>query len=330
MAQKKIIITVDEKLAEVRIDKAISSVLKEFSRMNIKQWINSGNILVNQEKVEPKTKLIIGQIVSVEPIFEDRKETVSEAMDLSIVFEDDHMIIINKPHGLVVHPGTGNMEGTLQNGLLHHHPALSKLPRAGLIHRLDKNTSGLLIIAKTNQSYNALVSDLQERLITREYRAICVGVMTSGGTVDANLSRDPNNRIRFKIMNQGKRAVTHYRVLKKFKNHTFLGLRLETGRTHQIRAHLSHIQYPLIGDPLYGGRFFTPKGAKEDLILKLKNFKRQALHACLLSFNHPIEKRNVKFESTLPTDMESILLEMSEGSLTKESANKIVYPEAKV
>jgi 23S rRNA pseudouridine1911/1915/1917 synthase len=240
------------------------------------------------------------------------------------------MIIINKPHGLVVHPGTGNMEGTLQNGLLHHHPALSKLPRAGLIHRLDKNTSGLLIIAKTNQSYNALVSDLQERLITREYRAICVGVMTSGGTVDANLSRDPNNRIRFKIMNQGKRAVTHYRVLKKFKNHTFLGLRLETGRTHQIRAHLSHIQYPLIGDPLYGGRFFTPKGAKEDLILKLKNFKRQALHACLLSFNHPIEKRNVKFESTLPTDMESILLEMSEGSLTKESANKIVYPEAKV
>ena len=330
MAQKKIIITVDEKLAEVRIDKAISSVLKEFSRMNIKQWINSGNILVNQEKVEPKTKLIIGQIVSVEPIFEDRKETVSEAMDLSIVFEDDHMIIINKPHGLVVHPGTGNMEGTLQNGLLHHHPALSKLPRAGLIHRLDKNTSGLLIIAKTNQSYNALVSDLQERLIIREYRAICVGVMTSGGTVDANLSRDPNNRIRFKIMNQGKRAVTHYRVLKKFKNHTFLGLRLETGRTHQIRAHLSHIQYPLIGDPLYGGRFFTPKGAKEDLILKLKNFKRQALHACLLSFNHPIEKRNVKFESTLPTDMESILLEMSEGSLTKESANKIVYPEAKV
>ena len=330
MDQKKIIITVDEKLAEVRIDKAISSILKEFSRMNIKQWINSGNILVNQEKVEPKTKLIIGQIVSVEPIFEDRKETVSEAMDLSIVFEDDHMIIINKPHGLVVHPGTGNMEGTLQNGLLHHHPALSKLPRAGLIHRLDKNTSGLLIIAKTNQSYNALVYDLQERLITREYRAICIGVMTSGGTVDANLSRDPNNRIRFKIMNQGKRAVTHYRVLKKFKNHTFLGLRLETGRTHQIRAHLSHIQYPLIGDPLYGGRFFTPKGAKEDLILKLKNFKRQALHACLLSFNHPIEKRNVKFESTLPTDMESILLEMSEGSLTKESANKIVYPEAKV
>ena len=330
MDQKKIIITVDEKLAEVRIDKAISSILKEFSRMNIKQWINSGNILVNQEKVEPKTKLIIGQIVSIEPIFEDRKETVSEAMDLSIVFEDDHMIIINKPHGLVVHPGTGNMEGTLQNGLLHHHPALSKLPRAGLIHRLDKNTSGLLIIAKTNQSYNALVSDLQERLITREYRAICIGVMTSGGTVDANLSRDPNNRIRFKIMNQGKRAVTHYRVLKKFKNHTFLGLRLETGRTHQIRAHLAHIQYPLIGDPLYGGRFFTPKGAKEDLILKLKNFKRQALHACLLSFNHPIEKRNVKFESTLPTDMESILLEMSEGSLTKESANKIVYPEAKV
>ena len=330
MNQKKIIITVDEKLAEVRIDKAISSILKEFSRMNIKHWINSGNILVNEEKVEPKTKLVMGQTVSVEPIFEDRRETVSESMDLDIVFEDDHMIIINKPYGLVVHPGTGNMEGTLQNGLLHHHSALSKLPRAGLIHRLDKNTSGLLIIAKTNQSYNALVSDLQERLITREYRAICVGVMTSGGTVDANLSRDPNNRIRFKIMKQGKRAITHYRVLKKFKHHTFLGLRLETGRTHQIRAHLSHIKYPLIGDPLYGGRFFIPKGAKEELILKLKNFKRQALHACLLSFDHPIEKRKMKFESMLPSDMESILLEMSEGSLTKESANKLVYPEAKV
>ena len=330
MDQKKIIITVDEKLAEVRIDKAISSILKEFSRMNIKHWINSGNILVNEEKVEPKTKLVIGQTVSVEPIFEDRKETVSESMDLDIVFEDDHMIIINKPYGLVVHPGTGNMEGTLQNGLLHHHSALSKLPRAGLIHRLDKNTSGLLIIAKTNESFNALVSDLQERVITREYRAICVGVMTSGGTVDANLSRDPNNRIRFKIMNQGKRAITHYRVLKKFKNHTFLGLRLETGRTHQIRAHLSHIKYPLIGDPLYGGRFFIPKGAKEDLILKLKNFKRQALHACLLSFDHPIEKKKMKFESMLPSDMESILLEMSEGSLTKESANKLIYPEVKV
>ena len=330
MDQKKIIITVDEKLADIRIDKAISSILKEFSRMNIKQWINSGNILVNEEKVVPKAKLITGQIVTIQPVFEDRKETISESMDLDIVFEDEHIIIINKPHGLVVHPGTGNMEGTLQNGLLFHHPALSKLPRAGLVHRLDKNTSGLLIIAKTNQSYNGLVSDLQERLIIREYRAICVGVMTSGGTVDANLSRDPNNRIRFKIMNQGKRAVTHYRVLKKFKHHTFLGLRLETGRTHQIRAHLSHIKYPLIGDPLYGGRFFIPKGAKEDLILKLKNFKRQALHACLLSFNHPIEKRKMKFESILPSDMESMLLEMSEGSLTKESANKLVYPVAKV
>tara|TARA_B110000438_G_scaffold24664_1_gene22979 strand:- start:1242 stop:2234 length:993 start_codon:yes stop_codon:yes gene_type:complete len=330
MDQKKIIITVDEKLADVRIDKAISSTLKEFSRMNIKQWINSGNILVNEEKVAPKAKLIIGQIVTIQPVFEDRKETISESMDLDIVFEDEHIIIINKPHGLVVHPGTGNMEGTLQNGLLFHHPALSKLPRAGLVHRLDKNTSGLLIIAKTNQSYNGLVSDLQERLIIREYRAICVGVMTSGGTVDANLSRDPNNRIRFKIMNQGKRAITHYRVLKKFKHHTFLGLRLETGRTHQIRAHLSHIKYPLIGDPLYGGRFFIPKGAKEDLILKLKNFKRQALHACLLSFDHPIEKRKMKFESMLPSDMESMLLEMSEGSLTKESANKLVYPVAKV
>jgi len=330
MGHKKIIITVDESLSEIRIDKAISGILNEYSRMNIKQWIHSGNILVNEKKVEPKTKLVIGQIISIEPVFENRKETVSESMDLNIVFEDDHIIIINKPYGLVVHPGTGNMEGTLQNGLLYHHPALSKLPRAGLIHRLDKNTSGLLIIAKTNLSYKILVSDLQERLITREYRAICIGVMTSGGTVDANLSRDPNNRIRFKIMTQGKRAVTHYRVLKKFKHHTFLGLRLETGRTHQIRAHLSHIKYPLIGDPLYGGRFYTPKGAKEELITKLKYFKRQALHACLLLFDHPIEKKRVKFEAALPEDMESILIEMSEGSLTKDSMNKLIYPEAKV
>ena len=313
-----------------RIDKVVSSKLSEYSRVIIQGWIESGNILLENQIVKSRTKVQEGQQIKVTPVLKERSEIEPQKMNLDIVFEDDDLIILNKPQGMVVHPGHGNHDSTLQNGLLFHNEELRFLPRAGLIHRLDKDTSGLLIAAKNNNSYNSLNSAMQSRLIKREYRAICAGEMTSGGSINEGLSRDPNNRIKFRVLEDGKNAVTHYRVLKKLPGYTFVGVQLETGRTHQIRVHMSHIRYPILGDPLYGIRLTIPKGANDILIKQLRSIKRQALHACKLDFIHPVSGDQMSFSINLPKDMEDIIKELSGNTLDKRTINNLSFPDIKV
>ena len=327
MDQKAINLVVDDDNNNQRLDKVVAILLPDFSRMTIKNWINSGNVLLDKHAAEPKTKVYKGQKIQVFPIIENRQETLAENIDFGIAHEDEDILIVDKPSGLVVHPGHGNHTGTLQNGLLYYLPSLKYLPRGGLIHRLDKDTSGLLVIAKTSRSYKQMVSALQNRKILREYRAICVGAMSSGGKVDAKISRDTKNRIKFAISKNGKHALTHFRILKKFEQHTYIGLRLDTGRTHQIRVHMSHIKYPLLGDPLYGKRLIVPQRASKTLQSKLQQFKRQALHANKISLSHPISHEELTIKSKIPEDILSILVALSNDQMNREDIENLKYPQ---
>ncbi len=327
MDQKAINLIVDDDNNNQRFDKVVAILLQDFSRMTIKNWINSGNVLLDNHTAEPKTKVFKGQKIQVFPIIEDRQETVAEKIDFGIVYEDEDLLIADKPSGLVVHPGHGNLTGTLQNGLLYYLPSLKNLPRGGLIHRLDKETSGLLVVDKTSHSYTKMVSALEQRKILREYRAICVGAMTSGGKVDAKISRDTKNRIKFAISKNGKHALTHFRILRKFKQHTYIGLRLDTGRTHQIRVHMSHIKYPLLGDPLYGRRLIIPQSASKTLQSKLQKFKRQALHANKIILSHPVSHEQLAVRSKIPEDIVSILEALSDGKINREDIETLKYPQ---
>ncbi|MDH5730032.1 MAG: 23S rRNA pseudouridine(1911/1915/1917) synthase RluD, partial [Gammaproteobacteria bacterium] len=227
-----------------------------------------------------------------------------------IVYEDAFLLVINKPVGLVVHPGAGNQNGTLANALVHHAPELANVPRNGIVHRIDKETSGLLVVARSLSAHNDLVNQLENREFEREYLAVCQGVMTAGGKVDAPIGRHPQQRVRMAVVRNGKPAVTHYRVLEKFRAHTFLRLKLETGRTHQIRVHMAHIHYPLVGDPVYGGRLKMPAGISEDLRQCLSQFRRQALHAASLGLHHPDSGEFVHWQIDLPDDMQHLLAEL--------------------
>ncbi len=236
-----------------------------------------------------------------------------EPMTLDIVYEDEDMIVIDKPPGLVVHPGAGNTSGTLQNGLLHYDAALAVLPRAGIVHRLDKDTGGLLIIARSLRAHTALVAAIAAREITREYVAVCRGRLISGGTVDEPIGRHPVDRIRMAVTDRGRPAVTHYRVKERFAAHTLVDVRLETGRTHQIRVHMAHIGHPLLGDPLYGGRLSVPAGASDALRVALHGFRRQALHASRLELKHPVTGKRHELRSPLPRDMNALLILLRNG-----------------
>jgi 23S rRNA pseudouridine1911/1915/1917 synthase len=239
-------------------------------------------------------------------------EVQPEAIALRLVHEDADVLVIDKPAGLVVHPGAGNPRHTLQNALLGLDPALAALPRAGLIHRLDKDTSGLLVVARTPEAQTSLSRQLEARTMAREYVAVCVGVMTGGGTIDEPIGRHRGDRLRMAIRVSGRPAVTHYRVLERFRAHTYLSVKLETGRTHQIRLHLSHIKYPIVGDPVYGGRFGLPRGATSGLIDTLRGFKRQALHAATLGFEHPRSGKVLTLQSPVPADFAQLLSALRE------------------
>jgi 23S rRNA pseudouridine1911/1915/1917 synthase len=239
-------------------------------------------------------------------------EVQPEAIALRLVHEDADVLVIDKPAGLVVHPGAGNPRHTLQNALLGLDPALAVLPRAGLIHRLDKDTSGLLVVARTPEAQTSLSRQLEARTMAREYVAVCVGVMTGGGTIDEPIGRHRGDRLRMAIRVSGRPAVTHYRVLERFRAHTYLSVKLETGRTHQIRLHLSHIKYPIVGDPVYGGRFGLPRGATAGLIDTLRGFKRQALHAAALGFEHPRSGKVLTLQSPVPADFAQLLSALRE------------------
>ncbi|TFG82367.1 MAG: 23S rRNA pseudouridine(1911/1915/1917) synthase RluD [Chromatiales bacterium] len=296
-----------------RLDQVLAELLPDYSRSRLKQWIVDGHVRLDGASPEPRTRVAEGQVVDIQvddlaEADDGTRSPAAQAMPLSIIHEDDDVLVINKPAGLVVHPGAGNAAGTLQNGLLAYRPELAELPRSGILHRLDKDTSGLLIVAKTLIAHTHLVRALEARDITREYRALCVGPMTGGGLVDAPIGRHRTQRTKMAVMDfSGRPAVTHYRVLGRFPHHTFVAVRLETGRTHQIRVHLAHVRHPIVGDPTYGGRLIVPAGATGQLALALRAFRRQALHAHRIRFQHPVNNTPIDLSAPLPDDFRALL-----------------------
>ncbi|QSX39950.1 23S rRNA pseudouridine(1911/1915/1917) synthase RluD [Shewanella cyperi] len=291
-------------LTGLRLDQAVAELFPDYSRTRIKEWILSGAVYVDGVAVtKPREKVLESQIIEIEATLEEEVSAQAEAIDLDIVYEDDHILVINKPAGLVVHPGAGNADGTLMNALLHHCPDIEHVPRAGIVHRLDKDTTGLMVVAKTVEAQTHLVAALQAREITREYEAIVLGTMTAGGTVDEPIGRHPTKRTHMAVHHSGRPSVTHYRVAEKFRAHTRVRLRLETGRTHQIRVHMAHIGHVLVGDPVYGGRPKPPKGASPEFFEILKGFNRQALHAVKLELVHPVTLEVMSWQAPIPEDM---------------------------
>jgi len=294
-------------LAGLRFDQALARALPQYSRARLQSWIEAGEVQVDGRRPRGKDKVLGGERVQIHARLEASSRVEAEALPLEIVFKDRALLVIDKPAGLVVHPGAGNARHTLQNALLGLDPKLAVVPRAGIVHRLDKDTSGLLIVARTPESHTALVAALAEREISRHYLAVCTGVMTGGGTVNEPIGRHRSQRTRMAVRADGRPAVTHYRVVKRFRGHTLVRAELETGRTHQIRVHLAHIGFPVVGDPLYAGRRRLPAGSSPDLVAELNGFERQALHASRLALTHPTTGRAVEWEAPLPADMTHLL-----------------------
>lgn len=301
---------VPPELNHKRLDQALTILFPEHSRARFQEWIKQGFVTVDHKFLRAKDKVVAGANIEIIATAANAIEAQPQAIDLNIIYEDSDIIIINKPAGLVVHPGAGQKDSTLLNALLHHYPELQQLPRAGIVHRLDKDTSGLLVIARTLAAHHNLVKALQLRQIKREYIAIVNGVMTAGGTIDAPIGRHKTKRTHMTVIESGKPAVTHYRILQKFSAHTLVKLILESGRTHQIRVHLAHIHYPIVGDPVYGGRLKIPANCSSNLQAALKNFKRQALHARRLALKHPRTGKLMEWEAPIPPDMQKLIQEL--------------------
>jgi 23S rRNA pseudouridine1911/1915/1917 synthase len=303
-----------------RFDQALAEMFPDYSRSRLAGWIKSGAILLDGAPVAPRHLLKGGEHVRLEAELEAEVSGAPEAIALDIVHEDGHLLVLNKPAGLVVHPGAGNPAGTLLNALLHHDPKLAELPRAGIVHRLDKDTSGLMVVAKTLAAHTALVEMLSRHAVERQYEAIVLGALIAGGTVDAPIGRHHHDRLRQAVRDEedGKHAVTHYRLRERFRAHTLLQCNLETGRTHQIRVHMAHIGHPLVGDPLYGGSLKLPKGATAELVNALRVFRRQALHAERLSFEHPASGELLSFSAARPADMDELIAALRTDLATHE------------
>ncbi len=300
----------------MRLDQCLAEVFPDYSRSKLQTWIKAGRVLVDGEIMKGREKLDGGEEIELDAEAERVIEYAPQEIPLDIIYEDDSLLIVNKPAGLVVHPAVGNWDGTLVNALLNHVPSLDTLPRAGIVHRIDKDTSGLLMVAKTLQAHNSLVEQLQERSIHREYLALVKGWMTAGGTVDEPIGRHPVDRKRNAVVRRGgKEAITHYRLEQRFKRHTLIRVKLETGRTHQIRVHMTHINYPLVGDQVYGGRFQMPADCSPALADALRNFKRQALHAAKLGLEHPETGEYCEWEQHIPEDMQNLLKLLAENEL---------------
>lgn len=282
---------VPEDLAGNRLDQVAAQLFPEYSRARLQSWIKDGSLRVNAQSLRPRDRLKTGDLLQIEAELVSSGQFLPQPIQFDIIFEDEDLVILNKPANLVVHPAAGHWQGTLLNGLLHAYPELEAIPRAGIVHRLDKDTTGLMVVAKNLQSHSILVQQLQERSVEREYEAIVHGVLTGGGIIDAQLGRHPVNRKKKAVVVKGKDSITHYRVLQRFRSHTHVQLNLQTGRTHQIRVHMSHINHSLVGDPLYGGRLQLPTACSEEFEQNLRNFKRQALHARRLALVHPTSEQ---------------------------------------
>ena len=308
MAQITLSATVQPQQMGQRLDQTLAELFPDYSRSRLKTWIEENLVLVNGVVQNvPRTKVYGDEHIEITVEIEDETRFEPENIPLNIVYEDEDILVINKPKDLVVHPGAGNPKGTVLNALLYHYPPIAEVPRAGIVHRLDKDTTGLMVVAKTIPAQTQLVRDLQKRKITREYEAVACGIMTKGGMVDEPMARHPTKRTHMAVHPMGKPAVTHYRIMERFRDYTRLRLRLETGRTHQIRVHMAHIAHPLLGDQTYGGRPRPPKNAGEELMEVLRNFKRQALHAVMLHLQHPISGEMMEWYAPLPDDFVALV-----------------------
>ncbi|MGV0005116.1 MAG: 23S rRNA pseudouridine(1911/1915/1917) synthase RluD [Candidatus Porifericomitaceae bacterium WSBS_2022_MAG_OTU9] len=300
-----------------RLDKVLSSHYQQYSRSRLQQWIRDGFVQLNN-KVATQTRQTVQpeDIISLNiPEMEPEYSMEAEAIELSVVYQDPSMIVLNKPPGLVVHPGAGNRNGTLLNALLHHDPGLCNIPRAGLIHRLDKDTSGLLLVARKLESHNALVQQMQKREIKRSYQAVVSGKLRRGGTIEAALGRDRRNRTKIAVTASGKNAITHYKIMESFTSHTMLNIQLETGRTHQIRVHLAWLGHPVLGDPAYGRRQLPGKDQRQ-LHDILHAWRRQALHAWQLQLLHPLHGKSMQWQVDAPADMQQLLTALRADAAT--------------
>ena len=300
--------TVPVELARQRLDAVLVTLFPDYSRSRLQQWIKDGRVLINGVVPRAKDKVDGFETIQVHVVAELHDTSVlPQDIALDITYVDADIIVINKSVNLVVHPAAGHNDGTLQNALLHFDASLAEVPRAGIVHRLDKDTTGLLVVARHIKSHKLLVEQLQAREFAREYQAVVRGVMTAGGTVDEPIGRDSRDRKRMAVRFDGKPSVTHYRVLRRFGHHTHVQVTLETGRTHQIRVHLTHLRYPLVGDQAYGGRLQLPRGASDQLKETLRGFKRQALHAARLGLEHPMTGEYMEWEVPIPDDMQHLL-----------------------
>ncbi|MFQ5636147.1 MAG: 23S rRNA pseudouridine(1911/1915/1917) synthase RluD [Gammaproteobacteria bacterium] len=308
-----------------RLDQALAAMFPDYSRSRLKEWILAGRVAIEGGNAVPRARVRSGQRIVVNATPEVREEARPQPIRLDVVHEDEHLLLIDKPAGLVVHPGAGNPEGTLLNGLLHYAPQLATLPRCGILHRLDKDTTGLLLVAKSPVAHTRLVQDLQERRIVREYRAVCSGRLTAGGRIDAPIGRHPTHRTRMAVIDRGRESVTHYRVLVRFAAHTLCAVRIESGRTHQIRVHFAHLRHPLVGDPVYGGRLRRPAGASERLVAALGGLGRQALHASRIGFRHPVSEEDLRFRAPLPGDLAGLLQALAEDA--KDGAADLAWDD---
>lgn len=306
--------TVPDSAAGRRFDAVLAELFPEFSRSRLSGWIKSGEVLLDGEPARPRDAVRGGETVSLNAVLDTEVRAEPEDIPLDVLYEDAHVFVLNKPAGLVVHPGAGNPAGTLVNALLHRDPSLAALPRAGIVHRLDKDTSGVMVVARTLQAQTALVDQLSAREVHRQYLAVVVGALVAGGTADAPIDRHPRDRLKMAVREDGKEAVTHYRLRERFRAHTALECRLETGRTHQIRVHMAHLKHAIVGDPLYGGPLRLPKGATDTLAAALRGFKRQALHAETLEFAHPITGEPVRTSAPVPADLLDLLAALREDS----------------
>jgi 23S rRNA pseudouridine1911/1915/1917 synthase len=298
---------VPPQLSDKRLDQAAAELMPEHSRSRLQSWIKSGALTVNGAVRKPRDKVMLDDVLDLDAEPEVQVTWEAEPISLDIVYEDEHLLVINKPAGLVVHPAAGHADGTLVNALLNHAPEVENLPRAGIVHRLDKDTSGIMVVARSLIAHTSLVDQLQTRTMGREYEAVVVGSLTGGATVDAPIGRHPQDRKRMAVVSSGKPAVTHYRLLERFAAHTHIQCKLESGRTHQIRVHMTHVRHPLVGDPAYGGRLRLPKGTTEELRQALAAFSRQALHARRLTLEHPATGETLSWEVPLPDDMVQLI-----------------------